>query len=117
MLEKIPKFFNSVGNIQTNADGSITYSVTSIKDLLNIIIPHFEKFPLLTQKQLDFELFKQVVNLMKNKEHLTQDGLYKILRLKASLNRGFPEKLKKLYPDVIPAMKPELKEYENIDKN
>ncbi len=85
LLEKIQNFFNSValaatyasfagsrsrlgceaGNIQTNTDGSITYSVTSIKDLLNIIIPHFSKFPLLTQKQLEhpFELFKQIVNL------------------------------------------------------
>lgn len=41
ILEKIDNFFNSVGNIQTNPVGSITYSVTSIKDLSNIIIPHF----------------------------------------------------------------------------
>lgn len=66
---------------------------------------------------MDFELFKQIVNLMKNKEHLTQEGLYKILSLKASLNRGLPENFKKLYPDIIPALKPEFKESENIDKN
>ena len=61
LLEKLQNFFKSAGNIQINLDGSITYTVTSIKYLLNIIIPHFEKFPLLTKKQGDFELFKQIV--------------------------------------------------------
>jgi len=33
------------------------YSVQSIKDLNNIIIPHFIKYPLLTQKKVDFDFF------------------------------------------------------------
>lgn len=50
------------------------YAVKSLKDLHNVIIPHFTKYPLLTQKRADFELFKLVVELMMNKEHLTQKG-------------------------------------------
>ena len=88
-----------------------------IKYLLNIIIPHFEKFPLLTKKQGDFELFKQIVELMKNKEHLTKEGLLKVVSIKASLNKGLSEKLKKSYPEILPVLKPEIKEYENINKN
>ena len=117
LLEKLQNFFKSAGNIQINLDGSITYTVTSIKYLLNIIIPHFEKFPLLTKKQGDFELFKQIVELMKNKEHLTKEGLLKVVSIKASLNKGLSEKLKKSYPEILPVLKPEIKEYENINKN
>lgn len=116
-MEKIQIFFKSVGNIQINADYSITYAVTRIKDISNNIIPHFEKYPLLTQKQADFELFKKVVELMKNKEHLTKEGLQKIVSIKASLNKGLPEKLKVAYPEIIPVSKPEVKLSENIDKN
>jgi len=76
-LESIKAFFG-VGNTQINKDGSITYSVTGLKDLISIIIPHFERYPLLTKKQIDFELFKQLAQLMVNKEHLTTEGLHKI---------------------------------------
>ena len=49
--------------------GSATavYSVQSIKDLTNVIIPHFMKYPLLTPKRADFLLLKLVVELMKKK--------------------------------------------------
>jgi hypothetical protein len=50
------------------------------------IIPHFNSFPLVTQKQADYILFKEIVSRMANKEHLTNSGLIKILSLKASLN-------------------------------
>jgi len=37
---------------------SLILSVNSFKDLKTIIIPHFEKYPLLTQKAANFILFK-----------------------------------------------------------
>jgi hypothetical protein len=98
LLEHIKAFFG-VGNIQINKDGSITYSVTSIKDLTYVIIPHFCKYPLLTQKQADFELFRRLVELMNRKEHLTLEGLHKILSIRASMNNGLPERLKAAFPD------------------
>jgi hypothetical protein len=33
--------------------------------------------------------------MIKNKEHLTEKGLFKIVELKSSLNLGLPDKLKK----------------------
>ena len=38
-------------------------------------------------KSKDYNDFCQVVELMKNKEHLTEDGLKKIKILKARMNR------------------------------
>jgi hypothetical protein len=61
-----------------------TLSVRSTEDLTNVIIPHFDKYPLLTQKQADFLLFKLAIELIKNKEHLTKDGMHKILSIKYS---------------------------------
>jgi hypothetical protein len=45
-------------------DGAVIFSVSAISDLTNVIIPHFVKYPLLTQKRADFLLFKLIVELM-----------------------------------------------------
>lgn len=78
------------------------YSVSSVKDLVKIIIPHFLKYPLLTQKGADFILFKQIVELMENRAHLTINGLNQIINIKASINLGLSESLKSEFKDVIP---------------
>lgn len=115
-MESIRTFFG-VGNTRINKDGSATYSVDGFKDLINVIIPHFEKYPLLTQKQIDFELFKQLSRLIENKEHLTTEGIDKILSIKAAMNSGFTNRLISNFPDIIPALKPKAKQVENINPN
>jgi len=85
ILELIQKYFG-VGNIFQNGKDGVQFRVESIRDLTNIIIPHFDKFPLITQKLADFKLFKQVIEIMSRKEHLTMEGIQKIVNLKASIN-------------------------------
>lgn len=84
LLEKINDFFG-VGKVFARKDGAYYYNVTSVKDLL-LIIEHLDKYPLITQKRADFELFKQVVYLMLEQEHLTESGLDKIANIKANMN-------------------------------
>jgi hypothetical protein len=51
------KDFFGVGNIYIRkTKNTASFSVTKIKDLTNIIIPHFSDFQLQTQKRVDFEL-------------------------------------------------------------
>lgn len=58
LLEKIKNFFG-VGSIIFNENKNVArLLVYSIQDL-EIIIQHFTKFILITQKRADFELFKQ----------------------------------------------------------
>lgn len=73
-----------------------------------MIIDHFDKYPLLTQKQADFKLFKQVVELMNRKEHLTIEGLHKIVAIKASINLGLSSRLKQGFSDIIPVEIPKV---------
>ena len=54
------------------------YRVSSINDL-KVILNHFDKYLLITQKLADYELFKQAILLIQNKEHLTDEGLRKIV--------------------------------------
>ncbi len=106
-LELIKSSFG-VGTIFKPNEKSLQFQVTSLQDLVNIIIPHedFEKYPLITQKRADFELFKMVVLIMSRKEHLTIEGLKKLVSIKAYLNLGLSDKLKKAFPNTIPMPRP-----------
>ena len=101
LLEQIQSYF-CVGSIyQAGSRQSLTFKVFSVKDL-KVVINHFDKFPLLTKKRADYELFKQAYNLIMNKEHLTMEGLRKIVAIKASINRGLSPELKEEFSSVLP---------------
>ena len=50
------------------------------------MIPHFERYPLLSGKRSDFERFVQVCGLMAAGEHRTSLGLVRIVELTAEMN-------------------------------
>lgn len=49
---------------------------------LSSIITYFDAFPLKTKKAVTLRNWKQVHNMVINKEHLTQEGLNKVRILK-----------------------------------
>ena len=73
---------------------------------MQIIISHFDEFPLITQKQADYMLWKSAYEILQNKEHLTEEGLRKILANRASLNQGLTPELKAAFPSLIPVERP-----------
>lgn len=85
-------------------NNSIQYVVSSVKEL-QVIKKHFENFPLHTQKRADFELWKQALDIVQNKEHLTVQGLEKIFAIKSSLNKGMTDVLNAAFPKIVPIKK------------
>ncbi|RPB17908.1 homing endonuclease, partial [Terfezia boudieri ATCC MYA-4762] len=116
LLERIAAQFG-VGNISIGSNNLIRWHVSSVKDLVNVIIPFFEKYPLISKKRADFDLFKRVVELVNNKEHMTQAGLQEIINIKASLNNGNLGELKVIFPDTKPVPRPLVKFTEIPDPN
>jgi hypothetical protein len=116
LLNQIQSFFGGIGKIYSfSNETKVIFRVTKIDDLINIIIPHFNTYLLLTQKRADFELFKLAVELMKAGEHLTTEGLNKIVNIKASINKGLSEELKTVFPNVSQVNRPQFDTPENID--
>jgi hypothetical protein len=107
LLELVKNFFNGIGGIYQDGASISKYSVRSLKDL-SIIIEHFLKYPLQTQKRADFELFKIIVQLLLDKRHLTEEGLKEIISLKASMNKGLSSHLESVtgLPKFTPAPRP-----------
>ena len=103
LIQSIQDFFGGIGYVsKPNNTSTVEFRVTTIKDIVDVIIPHFDNYPLITQKYSDFVLFKQIVLLMLNKEHNTYDGVLKIVNIKASLNLGLSNDLKKAFPNAVP---------------
>jgi len=101
ILLEIKEFFG-VGSISSNKELAL-YQVNSLKDLVNVIIPHFELYPLLTKKKADFWLFKLAIELIKEKQHRKIEGIHKLLSIKASLNRGLlNDELTSFFNNVVP---------------
>lgn len=65
----------------------IKYVVRNREDLLNKIIPFFEKYPLQTAKKKDFLIFAKIVKMMVKGEHLKEGGLKKIRMMVRKMNK------------------------------
>lgn len=98
LLYQIKDYF-WVGSITKHGNTTLQYTVKSLKNL-SIIIAHFDKYPLISQKRADYELFKLAVSLLKNKKHLTKEGFKEILSIRASINLGLSDELKLAFPGI-----------------
>lgn len=107
LLEQI-KWFFGVGHITKLDVEAVQYRVSGLKDL-NIIINHFNKYPLFTRKQSDFLLFKEVITLMTEGKHLTLEGLNRIVSIKTTLNGGeISDNLRLAFLNLEPALAPKI---------
>jgi hypothetical protein len=105
LLFKFQQTLGGIGKVSYFSSGLSRFQVQSNKELLKII-DFFEKYPLITQKRADFELFKMVVHIMNQKEHLTPEGLQRVVEIRASLNKGLTKVLNEAFPKIIPISRP-----------
>lgn len=111
-MVQIQEFFGGIGSVFKS--GNLAYfTVSSVKDLINVIIPHFKKYNLLTKKGEDFKLFINIVELINNKAHLSIEGLHQIINVKASMNLGISNIQQSEFNNIIPVSRPVI-ECENI---
>jgi hypothetical protein len=88
ILEKLRVFFGC-GRISAKGPNSsvMTYSVYRRSDLESVIVPFFERYPLVSRKHLDFVKWSEVVRLMQRKAHRTDEGFRRIVELAFSMNQ------------------------------
>lgn len=75
------------GRVYTSSNNLHCYlKVQNFSDIYNKIIPFFNKYPVGGVKGKDFKDFSLVAELIKNKAHLTPEGLDKIKFIKSHMN-------------------------------
>jgi len=86
VLDIIREYFGCGYIRRDYADKTVKFEVRDHNDLMTKIIPHFERFPLLSSKQKDFELFKKICKMVDLKFHLKREGFIKIIQLAYQMN-------------------------------
>jgi len=107
-VAKQQTFFGGIGVITNPSKDMCAFRVTPTdpKQILDKILPHFDRYNLITKKQGDYLLFKQIVALIIQGEHLKMEGLQAIINMRASLNLGLSKSLKAAFPKTTPIVKP-----------
>lgn len=101
LLKNLQAYFGGIGTIGIQGKDSFQLQISKL-DQISTIIQHLTKYPLKSKKKYDYLLFKQAVDILESKRHLTSEGLQEVLNIKASLNLGLPLNLKEAFPLTTP---------------
>ncbi len=91
-LDKMQRFFK-VGSVIVNTrydnhtEHLYRFVVRKREDLLNTIIPFFERHELRTAKKENFRKFAKCVRMIAQKQHLQWKGLIALARIASTMNR------------------------------
>ena len=95
LFKLIHEHFGCGGIRFSKKDQSFKYEIRSIKEIAKVIIPFFDKNPLMGIKKDDFVKFKEICLMIYQNEHLNPGNLNKIIDLAYSMNYSGKRKYKK----------------------
>jgi len=87
-----------VGKLHKHGENSTQYRVESVKDM-QVIIDHFDEYPLISRKKVNYVLFKKALSLIELKHHINELDLLKLVAIKSHLNLGLNRELKQAFPE------------------
>jgi LAGLIDADG endonuclease len=86
VLQLIQHHFGCGSIRPDRSDKTLKWETRRLEDILGRVIPHFERYPLLSGKRSDFERFAKVCQSMAAGEHRSSAGLVGIVELVAGMN-------------------------------
>ena len=88
ILEAIREFFGCARITAKGPNSDVmTYSVYRRSDLESVIIPFFDRYPIVSRKHENFLKFREIVLAMQKNLHRTSDGFRRIVELAFSMNQ------------------------------
>ena len=99
LLYALKKYFGA-GVVRVNHDTRQELRIRSLEHINKYVIPHFDKYPLLTQKKFDYFKFKEIITIMNANQHLNVDGIKDIIAIASRMNR----QNKVMMPSVLDAL-------------
>ena len=93
-LVMMKKLFG-IGRLQYRSDGVCYFVVSNPKEIVEKVVPFFNLYNFSsTTKQTNFGIFKRVAKMMVKGEHLNDQGLLQIIKLREEINKGRGKKRK-----------------------
>ena len=86
VLELVADHFGC-GSIRPDpSDRTLKWETRRLTDLVDKVLPHFDRYPLMSGKQNDVDLLATVCRMMTDKHHLRGAGLLEIAELASQMN-------------------------------
>src|SRR6266849_6124396 len=86
VLHALQAYFGCGGIRPDRSDKTLKWETRRLEDLVERVIPHFVRYPLLSGKRLDFERFAFVCQLMAAGAHRSREGLIQIVSVARDMN-------------------------------
>jgi len=94
------------GTLRSRDDGVWYYEVNNFTAIRENVIPFFKRFGFLSaKKKRDFSKFREIADLIQDKQHLTRKGVEKILEIRRSMNDGGAGRRKYSDAEIVASMK------------
>jgi len=88
LMQKIVEYFGSGKIYKYSGKSAVSLSIVDFTDITNIIVPFFNKNPLIGIKLYDSLDWCKIHSLMLNGSHLTVEGINSIRKIKSGMNTG-----------------------------
>jgi hypothetical protein len=93
IIFNIHSFFNHHSRISTyKPHNEIRITFHNLYVINNYIIPHFDSYPLIGIKYMDYPLFKLGINLINNGDYKNPEGMLNLGELALLMNEGYKKK-------------------------
>jgi hypothetical protein len=88
LMEKIVEYFGSGKIYKYGGKSAVSLTILDFTDITNIIVPFFNKNPIIGVKLYDYLDWSKIHSLMINRSHLTVEGINSIRKIKLGMNTG-----------------------------
>ena len=86
VIHAIAAYFGCGSIRPDRSDSTVKWETRRLEDILDRVIPHFVRYPLLSGKRGDFERFAVVCEHMRLGAHRTRNGLSQIVKIASEMN-------------------------------
>jgi LAGLIDADG DNA endonuclease family protein len=106
IINEFNMFFNCGSIYKSLKRKTIIYRVNRLKDLNEVIMPHFKEYSLISTKKITYNLWVNCIELINKGKNKDKKDLNKLMSYYASMGRGASKKVMANFPNLKPAMKP-----------
>src|SRR5579875_2605075 len=86
VLGLLQQYFDCGSIRPDRSDKTLKWEIRSLSPIIDRVLPHFRRHPLLSSKQKDFEHFAFICEAMARREHRARCGLIEIVRHASQMN-------------------------------
>jgi hypothetical protein len=86
VIHAIATYFGCGSIRPDRSDSTVKWETRRLDDLVERVIPHFVRYPLLSGKRGDFDRLAVICNQMRHGAHRTREGLIQIVTIASEMN-------------------------------